>query len=284
MRPSLNYLRQLRNQIVWSASAIGLTTLTQTNFCTTKEYYFNYGSHMIPHPEKVHKGGEDALFADKKILVVADGVGGWADLGIDPGLYSKELCKKLEEAFKQNPEDLKNPKKYIIAAHKVTKAKGSTTVCVVSINQGDLRSSLVGDSGYAIYRKIDDKYQLNFKSTEQQKSFNFPYQIGSEGDNPNVATDDTHKIQVGDLVVLGTDGLFDNMSAQQIQVVIEDVTKTEPNNPQALAKSIANYAYRLSLDPKYNSPFAQHAKQSRLRYMGGKSDDITVIVAFINEQ
>lgn len=35
---------------------------------------------MIPHPEKVHKGGEDALFADKKILVVADGVGGWAEV------------------------------------------------------------------------------------------------------------------------------------------------------------------------------------------------------------
>ena len=58
---------------------------------------------MIPHPEKVHKGGEDAFFTDSKynsiyskfsILTVADGVGGWASHGIDPGLYSKELCKK----------------------------------------------------------------------------------------------------------------------------------------------------------------------------------------------
>lgn len=35
---------------------------------------------MIPHPEKAHKGGEDALFVDPKLLVVADGVGGWADV------------------------------------------------------------------------------------------------------------------------------------------------------------------------------------------------------------
>lgn len=35
---------------------------------------------MIPHPEKAHKGGEDAYFADKLLLAVADGVGGWADV------------------------------------------------------------------------------------------------------------------------------------------------------------------------------------------------------------
>lgn len=37
---------------------------------------------MIPHPTKVKKGGEDAQFATEKILVVADGVGGWADVFI----------------------------------------------------------------------------------------------------------------------------------------------------------------------------------------------------------
>lgn len=35
---------------------------------------------MIPHPEKVHKGGEDALYVDKQVIVVADGVGGWAEV------------------------------------------------------------------------------------------------------------------------------------------------------------------------------------------------------------
>ena len=35
---------------------------------------------MIPHPEKAYKGGEDALFHESKILAVADGVGGWADV------------------------------------------------------------------------------------------------------------------------------------------------------------------------------------------------------------
>lgn len=47
---------------------------------------------MIPHPEKAYKGGEDALFVSDNLIVVADGVGGWADQGVDPGLYSKKLC------------------------------------------------------------------------------------------------------------------------------------------------------------------------------------------------
>lgn len=47
---------------------------------------------MIPHPEKVAKGGEDAWFASESLLVVADGVGGWNSKGIDPSLYSKFLC------------------------------------------------------------------------------------------------------------------------------------------------------------------------------------------------
>ena len=54
---------------------------------------------MIPHPEKQHKGGEDALYADQNVLSVADGVGGWAESGIDPALYSKLLCENVRKYF-----------------------------------------------------------------------------------------------------------------------------------------------------------------------------------------
>jgi hypothetical protein len=32
---------------------------------------------MLPHPDKISTGGDDAIFISKNILVVADGVGGW---------------------------------------------------------------------------------------------------------------------------------------------------------------------------------------------------------------
>jgi protein phosphatase PTC7 len=44
---------------------------------------------MVPHPSKRDKGGEDAFVAAHDLMVVADGVGGWARQGVDPGLFSK---------------------------------------------------------------------------------------------------------------------------------------------------------------------------------------------------
>lgn len=53
------------------------------------KFFFNLGVKDIPHFDKRHKGGEDAWVAQEDLLVVADGVGGWASEGIDAGLFSK---------------------------------------------------------------------------------------------------------------------------------------------------------------------------------------------------
>jgi len=52
---------------------------------------------MQPHYEKVHKGGEDAASLSSNVLAVADGVGGWISQGIDPAVYSKNLCKIIDQ-------------------------------------------------------------------------------------------------------------------------------------------------------------------------------------------
>jgi len=42
---------------------------------------------------------------------VADGVGGWSKYGIDPGLFSKELCINMAKIFKANLKKyVKNPR------------------------------------------------------------------------------------------------------------------------------------------------------------------------------
>ena len=53
----------------------------------------------IPHPDKVATGGEDAHFildgSDRWAIGVADGVGGWAEVGVDSGVYSRFLMDKV---------------------------------------------------------------------------------------------------------------------------------------------------------------------------------------------
>lgn len=61
------------------------------------------GSCCLPHPDKEAKGGEDAHFIceDEQVIGVADGVGGWADVGVDAGLYSRELMFNSVSAIKR---------------------------------------------------------------------------------------------------------------------------------------------------------------------------------------
>ncbi len=56
---------------------------------STDGFIFKSGICSIPHDEKRNKGGEDAFVATPTLLVVADGVGGWAAKGVDSGLFSK---------------------------------------------------------------------------------------------------------------------------------------------------------------------------------------------------
>ena len=57
-----------------------------------KSNRFHAGVHLNPHYNKRYKGGEDAACLSETMLAVADGVGGWAESGVDPAIYSKRLC------------------------------------------------------------------------------------------------------------------------------------------------------------------------------------------------
>src|SRR3989338_1013018 len=57
---------------------------------------------LLPHPDKAHKGGEDAYVVSScgRVLGVADGVGGWAARGGDPSIYSNGLMNGVAKYIK----------------------------------------------------------------------------------------------------------------------------------------------------------------------------------------
>ena len=63
--------------------------------------FFSAAVHNSPHFEKRYKGGEDGylLSSNKRMLGVADGVGGWASKDVCSGKCSKFLCKKMCDLF-----------------------------------------------------------------------------------------------------------------------------------------------------------------------------------------
>lgn len=95
------------------------------------------GSCYLPHPDKEETGGEDAHFicADEQAIGVADGVGGWADLGVNAGLYSRELMSNSVTAIREEPKGSVDPFRVLEKAHLSTRAKGSSTACIIALTE-----------------------------------------------------------------------------------------------------------------------------------------------------
>jgi len=247
---------------------------------------------FLPHPAKVAKGGEDAYFigTDGNSFGVADGVGGWSEVGVDPALYSRGLMESAKEGYDKFQK--KDPLEILQYAYdKMSKAiRGSCTACIVVLNgeTKKLNCANLGDSGFAIFRRSQDgTFKSTYKSKEQQHEFNFPFQLGEGSrDKPSHADKITVDIKAGDIITVGTDGLFDNLYDWQIANLLNKhlpsspILRMEDIPPENVADIIAKSAQDIGKSKSVKSPFAEHAEQYNWNYQGGKLDDITVILSY----
>ncbi len=266
---------------------------------------------LIPHPAKLHTGGEDAFFVSPAFASfgVADGVGGWAAAGVDPAEYPRKLINACESgaALHGDPYDI------LMNAFETVHAPGTCTVALATLEGNYLRLASLGDCGTRIVRNGS----VVFASTVQEHRFNQPYLLGSPRFHPSNVPDDAHRysvvVQPGDVIVMGSDGLWDNLWDHELEnVVAEELEKMEmmvavKNSASAsgdgnysfgagqvqvqeLADRLAKLASKHSKDSKYSSPFAVE-KHERLipeavrklmeEPQGGKLDDVTAVAAII---
>ena len=290
----------------------------------------------LPHPHK-DTLGEDSFLLGPHMVGVADGVGSWWELDVDPATYARGLmhaaaktCVGLGEekrTFQRRPSQVLHEAWHEMAN---TAIIGSSTACLVALHphKAELLAANVGDSGFIIIRRTPDArsslheprgtldamagsssardssssdpriegaggrgggFYVAFRSPQQLRGFNAPFQLGKAPDAIEDMQDDRFEtphdaalvrvpIKGGDRVVLATDGLFDNMPESEILEIFQA-------NPGAaeevLAELIASRAQELSLDKSVDSPFALLAKDNDILWGGGRPDDITVIVSQI---
>lgn len=180
---------------------------------------------------------------------VADGVGGWSSMGVDPSAFSQALCDEMESTFSEfvtsNPAastTLPSPQALLQKAYSniVEEGKieaGGSTACVgiVSTSTGTLHTANLGDSGFSIYRSG----KTVFQSKAQTHAFNTPYQLailppalrafedkqpaGASRhilDYPSDADIKSFQLKHGDLVVFSTDGFLDNISSTEALAIV----------------------------------------------------------------
>ena len=93
---------------------------------------------------------------------------------MDPGLFSKQLARDIKMLYEKNKD--KSLKQILCEAVSMNKFTGSSTACLAKITEeGVLKTTNLGDSGYVIWRLEDKSFVKVFRSEEQQYRFNFPY-------------------------------------------------------------------------------------------------------------
>ncbi|XP_060178372.1 probable protein phosphatase 2C 55 [Lycium barbarum] len=226
--------------------------------------------------------GEDAHFIYElyQTIGISDGVGGWAKKGIDAGIYARELMKNSLIATNNEPKGHVNPKRVLQEAYRNTNSEGSSTACIITLNpeNNTICAANVGDSGFFLIRKG----RIIYESPIQERSFNFPYQLGNCRDNPSVAHEMELRVEKDDILIVGTDGMLDNINESKIEEIVQRGIN-EKLKAEELASQIGNVALYNSFDRFADTPFARAADREWLSqiHKGGKVDDITVIVAYI---
>lgn len=153
---------------------------------------------------------------------------------------------------------------------------GSSTACVAVIQHLKARMSVlnVGDSGYILFRER----RIIFHSKEHQRGYNFPYQLSPLMNTDSALEGDQYNdipLLPNDIVLLASDGLFDNLYDKQIEPVLneymderEDMLRRKVTDP-AQYKSLFNrklndvkeLAKRWAQNQNWESPFAAYTRR-----------------------
>lgn len=315
-------------------------------------FQFNPYHHVqAPRPQAKAlrpESGQDAFFVSRLgtdpsevALGVADGVGGWAESGVDSADVSHALCTYMAA----KAHDGKNPQLtarqliaqgYEAVCEDPAIVAGGTTATVALLKKGGiLEVANLGDSGYILLRLNG----VHAASVPQTHAFNTPYQLsvippsarrrasmfggGPLMDQPRDADVTHHNLRHGDVLILASDGVWDNLFTTDIlQIVsrvmqekgawtrsradagvevakdLEAMTKVPDHQPSLLKKpqelvalqsvlatEIVAAAKSASMNKNLESPFVKEVRKYYPHdpYSGGKVDDISVIVAVTSE-
>ena len=240
-------------------------------------------------------------------LGVADGVFMWRKQGIDAGLFSRRLMGVASEVFADEEgktletrwdprSDRDRPEALLQAAYEGVigeKIKGSSTACIATVDAayGLMRTANVGDSGFMLVRGDPGSRHVAHRSPHQEHEFGRPFQLGHHdaSDRPSDAMLTTFPLEPGDVIVMGSDGLWDNLSESEILELVEELfTGTRyqrglgaesQQTLTAASRAIVSAAYAASMDKRRTTPYSLAATENfDMVYSGGKKDDITAVV------
>jgi len=225
---------------------------------------------------------------------VADGVSAWSAYALgNSGYLSYHLMFAAkafaEKGYQQTYSILLNSFEHtwtLFERHSVQIPNGSTTLCVSKLMEDPttrntwIQYSNLGDSMILIVRpeRLDDNtvklrvlhHSMRLYAPETVNGIPVPLQlcffpsIGRKGPLEQLQKAENHLVDVnkGDIVIIATDGLWDNLTNDHILCIIKDEMLSSHLNPKQLAMKLVDAAKTSFVKP----------------------DDVTAVVGIVKEQ
>jgi len=236
--------------------------------------------HLNPDPSKKLQSfgaGEDSGFISPHTVGIGDGVGGWNRYPqANVALFSRLLMHHCKEFLQTNTDMVEVMKQ--AHAQIPEDVVGSTTCLLVRHDplSQTFESANVGDSNYIVIR---DK-ALYHKGKITQNAFNFPKQLGTKGNDPGEAELESVDAKKNDILVLSSDGLWDNLFTHEVVEIVNRYTNDSTGivKGESAAQGIVKETVKIWSDPR-DSPFAKEAQKQGQYFSGAKKDDCVVIVS-----
>jgi len=207
-----------------------------------KQLRFRAASAGKQHPQKEYQKYTyaDAVCCSSKWLAVCDGVSGGQKMGFSPEVLPQELLQqygKVMDALPSCSVPATNDGRWLMSALEVafksTLSIGATTALFTSLQDSNkLALAIVGDCGMMLLRQnANSKLTKEYRSTPVMVRQKQPGQVVRL---PDHATGEIRELIEGfrtemvpcrrdDILVLGSDGLFDNLSDEDIACIVQEV-------------------------------------------------------------
>ncbi|WVQ85132.1 hypothetical protein IAT38_007297 [Cryptococcus sp. DSM 104549] len=275
--------------------------------------------------------GEDAYFTRGDGMCIADGVGAWARSGrggADAGRWSRLLTHFCEEEVgdwwagktwylaadqgkgkgKEGEGELKrrslDPVEIMQRGYEKCLScaiaegiNGSSTCLLALLHNSTLHIANLGDCCLLVIRQGE----VVFRTAEMQHAFNFPHQVGTHSRDEPMKDAMRYDVGVkkGDVVVLGSDGLMDNLFDEDILDTLSQFQPSSssassssnplgpaslPFSPQRASDALCRRARAISELVTATTPFMCAAIEEGMDFVGGKKDDISVLVGVVGDR
>lgn len=246
------------------------------------------------------KAGDDAMLVSPTVIAIADGVSGWESKGeqCSSGIWARSMVETLsrlmtEYKLSHAPHPLNNrdidqilDDSYLHTSHlmDLQDLRGSSTLMLSMLSGDTLKYISIGDSKLYVIRNGE----IIRTNEEQMADHLCPMQIGTQTLNvlpSEIALVDEIQLQVGDIIVMCSDGVSDNLYDWEILQALDEYLNFKKDNLRAVANKIILQCKTVAFDDNAYTPYNEKvAKLPSHRFgknisLGGKVDDMSLCIA-----